>query len=154
MPEKELDDPVANTEGGGLAKLWRKILNETGMRYRLEALVTQYLTRPDNDQNNSTVFDKRKNRSTIWSNILANDMTIKTFMDLIFNVINIRHVKLTIELTDFINKKSVHNIEIINPKHVNHKILTEEDKNAIKSGTTRKDNKKLDDSDVKSNIDK
>jgi hypothetical protein len=133
MPEKDALKPLASTEGGALARLWRKIMTDTGMWSRSESLITQYLTRPDTDQNNNTVFDKRKNRSTIWSNIIAEDMTIKTFFDLLFNVLCIKHLRITVEITSFTNVKSSHSIDVPNPKRPPTKILTEEEKNDIRS---------------------
>jgi len=92
------DKPVSNKEGGALAKLWRKILNENNYMPVLDILVNRY-TR-DNDVTDGRVeSSKRKTKSSLLINITSSDMTIKTLLDLLFNFLRVPLVTITISIT-------------------------------------------------------
>lgn len=113
--EIKLSESFANTEGGVLAKLWNKILKYHNLTScnALDLLIRRYLN-TTNAMNNRVQVVRRKNRSTLISNIGAEEMTIKIFFDLIFNLLNVKFVTFNIELTFPNGDKSSHSIIVNN----------------------------------------
>lgn len=107
------DKPISNSESGILAATWRKLIIENELKPALDHLVNRYVS--ESDPTHGRVKNiKRRNRSTLISNICASDMTFKTFIDLIFNLL--RGVKLDIHIkVTFVNGKSIEtNVSVTN----------------------------------------
>lgn len=107
---------ISRTEGSILSKLWRNILVDTNMDNALDYLVTRYMS----DHSNSTIkADKRKTKSSIIKNITADDMTWKTFLDILFNFLRVRRIEFCVKLTRASGDISVHSVIVDNPNIVN-----------------------------------
>lgn len=78
---------------------------------KLEFLINRYI-KTANDKNIAAL--KRKTRSSLVNNIIADEMTWKTFMDLTFNLLKVKKCKLNIELTFVNDTTSNHEITIVN----------------------------------------
>jgi hypothetical protein len=91
-------DQVSRSEGGTLAKLWRKILEENNYLPAIPFLVNRYI-RTTNEMSNRVTDVKRKTKSTLIANITATDMTFKTFTDLLFNFLRVKRIEITVKVT-------------------------------------------------------
>lgn len=99
-------DPVSNTEGGTLAMFWRKILNESGLSKKLAVLFRNYEIKANKNKG------KFKSKSTIIQNATSSEMTFKVFLDLLINLLNVKKIRLNIELTFFNDTVTSHSIDI------------------------------------------
>lgn len=91
-------DQVSRSEGGTLAKLWRKVLEENNYLPAIPFLVNRYI-RTSNEMSNRVADVKRKTKSTLIANITASDMTFKTFTDLLFNFLKVKRVEIIVKVT-------------------------------------------------------
>lgn len=107
------EKPVSNSESGILAAIWRKLIKDNGIVNALHLLVNRYIT--DTDPTKGRVKNiKRRNKSTLISNICSSEMTFKTFIDLIFNLLRASKLDIHVKVT-FANGKSIHtNVAITN----------------------------------------
>lgn len=110
------EEKVSNTESGVLACLWRKILTERKIIPSLGLLIDRYLQDQQLNEENSSNNIKKKNRSTLISNITAKEMTIKTFLDLIINLIKVKKLVIHIEITTIGGETSVHSLSVAGEK--------------------------------------
>lgn len=109
----KLDKPVSNNESGVLAKLWRKIITENNYLPALDLLVRRYME--ENDIAAGRIKNvKRKTKTTVVSNITATEMTFKTFLDLVFNLLKAKRLDISIKVTLHSGKESIHSISIQN----------------------------------------
>ena len=93
-----LTEPTSNTGSGVLAKLWRKILIDNGYIAALGNLTDRY--QKDQEQAGLTTPSlKKKNKSTIIANVTAKEMTMKTFVDLIFRFLRARSLTISVKVT-------------------------------------------------------
>lgn len=113
MADYKLDKPVSKNESGILAKLWRKILIDNNFLPALDLLVKRYIERNDILAGRVTNF-KKKNKSTITTNITAPEMTFKTFLDLVFNLLRAKRLDISIKVTFHSGKETVHSVSITN----------------------------------------
>lgn len=128
------EDEVSNTESGVLAKLWRKLLIERGITPSLGLLIDRYLQDQHLNEENLAQNVKKKNRSTLISNITAKEMTIKTFLDLLRNLIKVKRLVIHIEITTAGGETSVHSLAVTGDNNIANSKLnadkkTEGDKN-------------------------
>lgn len=105
-------DEVSNTESGVLAKIWRKILIERRITPSLGLLIDRYLQDQHLNEDNLAKNVKKKNRSTLISNITAKEMTIKTFLDLLRNLLKVKRLVIHIEITTAGGETSVHSLSV------------------------------------------
>lgn len=104
-----LTEPTSNTGSGVLAKLWRKILIDNGYIAALGNLTDRY--QKDQEQAGLTTPSlKKKNKSTIIANVTAKEMTMKTFVDLIFRFLRARSLTISVKVTFHNGKDSVHSV--------------------------------------------
>ena len=115
--------PVATNESGVLAGLWRKILHENGLVNNIDYLVNKYVSRVKGVSSSKT--EKFKSRSTIVADITARDMTIKTFLYLIFNFLQARNVVITIDITFPNGETRTHSLPISYNKESNSEEVIE-----------------------------
>lgn len=113
MSDYKLDKPVSSNESGVLAKLWRKILKENNFMPALDLLVKRYLDTNDILKGRNKNH-KNKTRSTIIANIAATEMTFKTFLDLVFNLLRAKRLDISIKVTMQSGKTSTHSISLTN----------------------------------------
>lgn len=106
-------EPPANTEGGKLSQLWRLVVVDNNYFSSLNYFVTNYLQKT-NRMNSTVVSVKRKNKSTLFKNISASEMTIKTLLDLLFNLIEVKRVTILLKLTLPTGRETVHSVDIDN----------------------------------------
>lgn len=106
------EDEVSNTESGVLAKIWRKILIERRITPSLGLLIDRYLQDQHLNEDNLAKNVKKKNRSTLISNITAKEMTIKTFLDLLRNLLKVKRLVIHIEITTAGGETSVHSLSV------------------------------------------
>lgn len=98
MSNIKFNDPISHNESGVLAQLWRNILRENGFHKALDLLVQRYVDRANRAKEKDKNL-KLKNKSTLISNITAPEMTFKTFLDLLFNLLQVHTVTITVKLT-------------------------------------------------------
>lgn len=98
MSNIKFTDPISHNESGVLAQLWRNILRENGYEKALDLLVQRYVDRANRAKEKDKNL-KLKNKSTLTTNITAPEMTFKTFLDLLFNLLRVRTVTMTVKLT-------------------------------------------------------
>jgi hypothetical protein len=111
MSKISISGPTNQSEGGVLASLWRNILEENKYIHILDVLVNRYL-RKSADISLRSKNIKRQSKSTLINNITAPEMTIKTFMYLIFNLIGATKLTLTIKLTYANGGETLHTVEV------------------------------------------
>ena len=102
---KKMEEP-ATTEGGILTRFFRKIIAETGLINNLSLLINMY------EKNRS--IKKKKSKTTIIKTILDPEMTWKSFIFLIFNILQARKMKITVEI-ELPNKKTTTHSLIVRP---------------------------------------
>lgn len=103
------NENVPKTEGGVLTKLWRSILRENNLLPKLDLLVSRYVRKTD-QMSDRVQAVKRKHKFTLIKNITDDEITFKTFLDLLFNFLEVIQVDITISLKFANGEKSVHNI--------------------------------------------
>lgn len=108
---KELNEPIHNSkESAVLSKLFRVVLKELNLLNKVEYYIDRYIR---NANKNDLAVQKRKTRSSLSKNIVADEMTWKTFSDLIFNLLRVKKCRITIELFHINNTKSVHSVNMV-----------------------------------------
>lgn len=105
------EEPTSNNEGGILACLWRKIIDEAKFKGSLNILIDMYLKRADvTDGRVSNV--KRKTKSTLISNIVSSEMTFKTFLDLVIRVLRVKKLVISIKLEHRDGRETEHHVTV------------------------------------------
>ena len=113
-------DPVSNKDSGVLAKLWRKVILESRLENSLNYLADRYVKRSE-PMSSRVATVKRRTKSTVMKNITDGDMTIKTFLDLVFSLLGAKKLTISIKITYPNGTESVHSVPI------NNNELTEKD---------------------------
>ena len=135
MAKVNLDKPISKKEGGVLAHLWRKIIKDNNYSLPiLYNLIDKYVAKTDRMKSRVKNV-KRKARSTLEMNISDGDMTIKTFFDLIFNLLNVKKVDITIKLTYPNGMETIHSTRVNNSNYDEE--TGEEDKDESGKSKTR-----------------
>lgn len=106
-------DPVSNKDSGVLAKLWRKVVLESKLENSLNYLADRYVKRSE-PMSSRVATVKRRTKSTVMKNITDSDMTIKTFLDLVFNLLGAKKLTISIKITYPNGTESVHSVPINN----------------------------------------
>lgn len=109
----KLTDINNRTEGSVLATLWRNVLTETNMLPALDYFVDRYVNNSKGMESRVKAV-KRKTKSTMMKNVTANDMTWKTFLDLMFNFLKVKRIVISIKLTHPGGNESVHSVTVNN----------------------------------------
>jgi len=109
----KLSDINNRTEGSVLATLWRNVLKETNMLPALDYYVDRYVNNTKGMESRVKSV-KRKTKSTMMKNVTANDMTWKTFLDLMFNFIKVKKIVISIKLTHANGEDTIHNVTVNN----------------------------------------
>ena len=118
---------VSKTEAGALAKLWKKIIVETGMVNSLDHMINRYSRR------SSTIkAGKIKTKSHITKDINSSAMSWKTFTDLLLNFIGVLKFDISIKMYYRNGDTSVHTMTIIKNDNVG-KENDEDTRNSKKS---------------------
>lgn len=107
MANEDFRDPPSRKVSGVLVVLWRKILLENRLNRALTPLIARYL-----NDTNRVGNSKRKNKATLKANIFATDMTFKTFIDLVFNLLKATRLDISIKVTFVNGKSSTHSVSI------------------------------------------
>ena len=118
MADIKLDSkPVHKDHTGHLASLWRKIIFENKFNRVLGIFVSNYLTKSKAlESDNDTI--KRKNRSILLGNIVSPGMTMKTFEDLVFNLLGCVKMDISVKLHFKDGKESTHTITVTHPENI------------------------------------
>lgn len=111
MREVDFNKPVARTEAGVLASLWRDVLDKLNLIPALDILIKRYLNESEK-KTQSIQSVKKKTKSTLVSNITASGMTFKTFLDLLFNFLRVKKVHFSIKLEYYSGDETVHTITV------------------------------------------
>ena len=98
MSKIVIPEIVSQKEGGVLAKLWKKIVKDDGHTNGIEYLTNKYLERA-NEIVNRVQNMKKKTKSSLVKYITADDMTWKTFLDLLFNLLRVVKVEIIVKIT-------------------------------------------------------
>jgi len=98
--------PIAHNEGGLIAALWRNILKDLNYTNKLPWLIEQYIR--------NTKPEGRKTKASITKNAHSGDMTFKTFMLLLFNVLSVKKITFSVKLTFDNGDETVHGIAALN----------------------------------------
>lgn len=106
MDNKIKSSQSSNVEGAVLSNLWKKVLAETNLVNALDFLITKYV----DQSNHSMKVQKRRTKSSLTKNIYSDDMTWKTFVDLMFNFLKIKRIELVIKLHHPNNDVTMHSI--------------------------------------------
>lgn len=138
MSDINFNKPPNKNESGVLAYLWRKILLENNLMPSLGMLISRYIKEQDITAGRVSNL-KKKNKTTLVNNIGAQEMTFKTFLDLIFNFLKVRRLDISIKLTYHNDKTSEHSVSIdgSNFPHNRPVKLEEEDKEVIEDGNSK-----------------
>lgn len=120
------NENVPKTEGGVLTKLWRSILRENNLLPKLDLLVSRYVRKTD-QMSDRVQAVKRKHKFTLIKNITDDEITFKTFLDLLFNFLEVIQVDITISLKFANGEKSVHNILVDSKTTLPIKPIKEDD---------------------------
>lgn len=112
MADIKFNNQVSNNEGGVLAMLWRKILKERNFISILPVLIDRYLREQDLKEEKLGVNIKKKNRSTLITNIMSSEMTFKVFYDLLKNLIRVKKIVIHIEITTMNDVTSIHSLPV------------------------------------------
>lgn len=129
MADIKFENQVSNNEGGVLAMLWRKILKERNFISILPVLIDRYIREQDLKEEKLGVNIKKKNRSTLITNIMATEMTFKVFYDLLKNLIKVKKIVIHVEITTMNDVTSIHSLPVVGNS------INTEDVEIIKSGT-------------------
>jgi len=113
MADVKITQPIATKESGVLAGLWRNILRDNNYIPALDYLVTKYVAKTDK-MNGRVQNVKRKTKSSIIKNITDSEMSIKTFIDLLFNFLNVKKIDISIKLTFPNGNETIHSIAVDN----------------------------------------
>lgn len=112
---KKLDEPIHNNkEAAVLAKLFRRInmdLNTTG---KMEHLIDRYI-KYANNKNISLL--KKKTRSSLCNSIVSEEMSWRTFMDLVFNLLRVKRMKISITFLHADDTESFHSMKFDNGRN-------------------------------------
>ena len=115
----ELEKPINNAkENAQLGKLWRRIIMDLNLRTRIRKMVNEYVRDSKNPNVNPINY---KTKSSLENNILSDEITWKTFMDLLFNFLKVRSCTVTITLEHRNGDESAHSIHVVNGELVNER---------------------------------
>lgn len=109
MNKYDFNTPTTNTATGVLAKLWRTFIKDNSLIGFMPMLIDRYLTK-NKDSDIGPI--KKKNKATMENNVSAREMSIKTFVDLMFNLVNCKEMDITIKVTLPNNKKTEHTVKL------------------------------------------
>ena len=112
--ERIKSSPILNEEGGVLALLYRKILNDR--RWDNEATLKTFISNYEtkiNAENNNT--GKNIDKSTVITNMVSGKMTWKVLVHLLFAVHRFKKFRIVIETVDFYNRTHIHQTPYITP---------------------------------------
>jgi len=102
-------------EGAILGKLWRLIIKDLGFLDHLTFFVNRYVTKTGGI-NNRVKNARRKTKSSIITNITDEELTWKVFLDLLYNVLNVRKFTLSIKLEHANGKNTIHHLLVVKPE--------------------------------------
>lgn len=102
---------VSRNESGVLAQLFRYIIIDNNFIPALDMLVKRYVEDTTRKEVNLQPV-KRKTKSTLLSNIGSEEMTFKTFLDLLFNFLRVRKVNISVKLTFYNGNETIHSISV------------------------------------------
>lgn len=124
--EVDFSKKTSTTETGILAKLWRKILVESRIMAGITFFVNRYLAKTKTDSN----MLKKKNRSTLLTDISATEMSWKSFVDLLYNFLEVKEVEFIVKI-QWDSRETIHSIKVLPPDRFENPIdkLKEEQKN-------------------------
>lgn len=103
----KLEEITTAAEGTILSRLWRNILHDTHYINNLKYLVDRYV----NKSKSSVNMVNRRTKSSLIKNLTAQDMSWKTFIDLIFNVLDVKFITISIKLDYADGTSSIHNVK-------------------------------------------
>ncbi len=106
-------DPVSNKDSGVLANLWRKVILESSLQHSIRHLADRYVKKT-NPMSQRVANVKKRTKSTVLKNIFDPDMTIKTFLDLIFNLLGAKKLTISIKITYPNGTETIHSLPINN----------------------------------------
>ena len=101
----------ANTEHGVLTKLWLIILRDKGYLNIMRQLITRYV----NNTNLTSNITAKKTKASITADVTAPEMTWKKFLNLLFNVLQVKKLVITIKIVGEDDTESYHSITVPNP---------------------------------------
>lgn len=105
---------VARSEGGLLALLWRKAIKENNLDKALMHLINGHVNKEISklvkDKEDASKVTVSTLRSAVVNRVTATNMTVKTLVDLLFNVLNVKRLDITITLTHANNRTSTHTV--------------------------------------------
>jgi len=109
MPESNLLNKLQHRTNGGsiqhvMANLWRRILKELGLVERTIGLLANYNKRYRNSRNSKELI----NSSTMKANCFNDEISLKSLIGLITNLLNVRKIDLTITITHHDGEKRSH----------------------------------------------
>ena len=106
--KNSLDPKKINSrkQGSVLSVLWRKIVTENHMQNNILHMIDLYAK----NSAGSMKMQKRKTKSSLTKNIIAEDMTWNIFTDLMFNFLKIRKIRLDITLQFHSGNESMHHV--------------------------------------------
>lgn len=113
MADFNFDNQVSNNEGGILAAMWRKILKERNFIPALPVLIDRYQKAQDAKESAIGRNIKKKNRSTLITNLNAQEMTFKVFYDLLVNLLRVKKIVLHVEIETINSVSSVHSLTVM-----------------------------------------
>lgn len=111
MSDVNINKPPNKNESGILTVLWRKILTENNLMPAIGMFINRYIKQYDSSLSKVSNV-KKKNRSTLITNITAPEMSFKCFIDLVFNFLRARRLDISIKITHENGKTSTHFVSV------------------------------------------
>jgi len=98
-------DSISTEEGAVLTNLWRRVLRGRNMIPYRKQIITSYVS---NKGNLAFGEKKPKKKSTIENNFFSESMSWRVFLDLMFNVLRVKKIRIRFDLKHSDNSESSH----------------------------------------------
>ena len=105
---KELDKPITSAkENALLGRLWRSTMKELKLTHKVLWLINKYIKNAD--RKNIKVL-KKKTRSSLMNAVISEELTWKAYVDLNYNLLNVKEMTITVSLKHANGRVSHHTI--------------------------------------------
>ena len=118
LESKNLDgdiDTPAGDEGGILAGLWMRIVEDLGIKPNIPSLINIHIDKMLRE-GKIKPSETAKIRSSLLKNTTKTSMSWKVFLELLFSVLNIKGLKINLILKHLDNRITAHSVNIIKEK--------------------------------------
>lgn len=96
-----------------LSRLWKTVVSDLGIESQLKGLIKNHTT-----QKNNTPLERKKGSSALRKVISSKTMSWKVFVYLMFNVLNMKSMKIKLTLTHNDDTVTEHMITVVAKKKI------------------------------------